>query len=58
MIWKKFVKNNVTIALDVLYAKKAKYILMTYISKKNSNHEKQVIILIIPNREGNGIILL
>ena len=39
--WKKFVKNNLTIALNVLYA--------TYVSKNNSNLEKQVILLMIPN---------
>ena len=28
--WKKFDKNNVTIALNVLYAKKEKYILLMF----------------------------
>ena len=46
----KNVKNNVTIALNALYAKKEK-IYPVYVSKHNSNHEKQVIILMIPNRE-------
>ena len=41
--WKKFEKNNVTIALNVLYAKKEK-IYPTYVSKHNSNREKQVIL--------------
>ena len=50
--WKKFEKNNVTIALNVLYAKKEK-IYHAYVSKHNSNREKQVILLMIPNREGH-----
>ena len=37
--WKKFKKNNVTIALNVLYAKKEK-IYPAYVSKHNSNCEK------------------
>ena len=48
--WKKFEKNNLAIALNVLYAKKEK-IYPTYVSKHNSNREKQVIILVIPNEE-------
>ena len=48
--WKKFEKNNVTIALNVLYAKKEK-IYPAYVSKHNSNREKQVILLVIANRE-------
>ena len=48
---KKFEKNNVTIALNILYTKKeTKY--PDYASKHNSNREKQVILLMIPNREG------
>ena len=43
--WKKFEENNVTIALDVLYAKK---IYPAYVSKHNSNCKKQVILLMIP----------
>ena len=42
--WKKFEKNNVTIALNVLYAKKEK-IYPAYVPKHNSNREKQVIFL-------------
>ena len=42
--WKKFEKNNVTIALNVLYTKKEK-LYPSYVSKYNSNHEKQVILL-------------
>ena len=48
--WKKFEKNNVTIALNVLYAKKEK-IYPAYVSKHNSNREKQVILLMISNGE-------
>ena len=48
--WKKFEKNNVTIALNVLYAEKEK-IYPAYVSKHNSNREKQVILLIISNGE-------
>ena len=40
--WKKFEKNNVTIALNVLYAKKEN-IYPIYVSKYNSNREQQVI---------------
>ena len=49
-IGKRFERNNVTIALNVLYAKKEK-MYPAYVSKHNSNHEKQVILLMIPNRE-------
>ena len=49
--WKNFQKNNVTIAFNVLYAEKEK-IYSAYISKNNSNCEKQVIILMITNGEG------
>ena len=48
--WKKFEKNNITIALNVFYAKKEK-IYPAYVSKHNSNREKQVILLMIPNRK-------
>ena len=48
--WKKFEKKNVTIALNVLYAKKGK-IYPAYVSKYHSNREKQVILLMISNRE-------
>ena len=47
---KKFKKNNGTTALNVLYAKKEK-IYSAYVSKHNSNREKQVILLMIPNEE-------
>ena len=46
--WKEFEKNNVIIALNVLYAKKEK-IYPAYVSKHNSNYEKQVIHLMISN---------
>ena len=48
--WKKFEKNNVTIVLNVLYAKKEK-MYPAYVSKINSNREKQVILLMIQNVE-------
>ena len=44
-------KNNLTIALNVLYAKKEK-IYPAYVSKHIINLEKQVILLMIPNVEG------
>ena len=48
--WKIFEKNNVTIALNVLYAKKEK-IYPAYVWKHNSNREKQVFVLMISNGE-------
>ena len=45
----KFEKNNVTIAVNVLIKKQK--ICPLYVSKHNSNREKQVILLMIPNRE-------
>ena len=48
--WKKIEKNNVIIALNVLYAKKEKN--PAYVSKHNSNREKQIILLMIQNGEG------
>ena len=48
--WKTFEKNNVTNYLNDLYAKKEK-IYPAYVSKSNSIHGKQVIHLLIPNRE-------
>ena len=50
MIGKKFDKNNRTIALNVLYAKKEK-IYPAYVAKHNSNREKQIILIMIPNEE-------
>ena len=46
----KFEKNNAKIPLNLLYAKKEK-IYPAYVSKYNSNREKQVILLMISNRE-------
>ena len=46
--WKTFERNNVTIALNVLYAKKE---YPAYVSKHNSNRKKQVILLMILTRE-------
>ena len=48
--WKQFEKNNVAIGLNVLYAKKEK-IYPAYVSKYNSNCEKQVILLMTSNGE-------
>ena len=50
--WKKFKKKNRAITVNVLYAKKEKYIYRAYVSKQNSNHEKQVILLMIPHGDG------
>ena len=47
---KNFQKNNVAITLSILYAKKEK-IYPTDVSKHNSNIEKKVILLMIPNEE-------
>ena len=47
--WNKFEKN-ITIALNVLYDKKEK-IYPAHVSKHNSNHDKQVILLMISNGE-------
>ena len=44
--WKKLEKNNVTIPLNVLYSKKEN-IKPAYISKHKSNHQKQVILLLM-----------
>ena len=43
-------KNNLTIALNVFYAKKEKRY-PAYVSKHNSDLEKQVILLMILNEE-------
>ena len=48
--WKRLEENYATIALNVLYAKKEK-IYSAYVSKHNSNREKQVILLMISNGE-------
>ena len=49
--WNKVEKNNVTIALNVSYVKKDKRY-PAYVSKHNSNRERQVILLLIPNGGG------
>ena len=41
--------KKIIIALNVLYAKK---IYPAYAAKYNSNREKQIILLVIPNGEG------
>ena len=48
--WKTFEKNNPTISLNILYYKE-KEICTTYFSKINLNYEKQMTILMIPNKE-------
>ena len=52
MIRKNIEKINVTVAVNVLYVTKEKKIYPAYISKHNSNCEKQVILLIIHSKEG------
>ena len=47
---KELEKNNVKIVVNVLYATKEK-IYPVYVSKNNSNHEKQVVFLIYLNGE-------
>ena len=51
--WKRFQKNNPTITHNILYTKK-KEIIPAYISKHNSTHDKQKIVLMIPNEEKKG----
>ena len=51
--WKTFEKNNLTIALNILYTKE-KETRPAYISKINSNCEKQINLLMIPNEEKEG----
>ena len=48
--WKKLEKNNVTIALNILYTKKGKYILLKFqnISQIVKN---KLLLLMISNRE-------
>ena len=48
---KKFLKNNSTIALNVLHAKIEK-IYPAYVSKQNLNSEKEISLLMIRNEEG------
>ena len=49
--WKNFRKCNLTIALNILYAKKWEKKYTSYVSKHNSNRGKQIILLMIPNGE-------
>ena len=51
--WKTFEKNNLIIALNILYIKEKK-IGPAYISKINSHREKQIILIMIPNEEKEG----
>ena len=51
--WKTFEKNNLTIAYNILYTKE-KEMCPVYISKINSNCQKQIILLTIPNEEKTG----
>ena len=55
--WKKFQKTNPTIACDVLCIKE-KDICPAYISKADSNCEKQIILLMVPNKEKKYDIIL
>ena len=50
--WKKFERNNKTIALNILYVPhKAKTINLAYKSKYNRKRENQVVLLMITNGE-------
>ena len=51
--WKTIEKNSLTIALNIWYIKE-KEICQAYISRINSNCEKQIILLMIPNEEKKG----
>ena len=57
MTGKKIEQNNVTITLNVLYAKKQR-LDPPNISKNNSNREKQVILLMVSNGEGRWLYLV
>ena len=48
-----FEKNNPTVPLNILHNKE-KETCPVYISKINSNCEKQIILLMIPNEEKEG----
>ena len=48
---KKNLKNKLTLALNVLHVKEMD-ICPAYVSKYNSNREKQIVLLMILNREG------
>ena len=51
--WKTFEKSKPTIAFNILYVKE-KEICPVYISKINSNCEKQTMLLLIPNEGKEG----
>ena len=51
MIGKNFEENNLTVALNLLYANKEK-IYPAYVSKHNLKSKKQVILLMIPKGKG------
>ena len=51
--WKTYEKNNATVALNNLHIKE-KEISPPFISKINWNCEKQIVLLIIPNKEKEG----
>ena len=51
--WKTFEKNNLTIPFNILYIKEQE-IYPACISKHNSTHAKQIILLMIPNEEKEG----
>ena len=51
--WENLEKNNPTIDLNISYIKE-KEILPAHISKHNSTHGKQIILLMIPNEEKEG----
>ena len=53
MIGKCLRKNNPAIALNILYIKE-KEICLAYILKINSNFEKQIVLLMIMNKEKEG----
>ena len=53
MIGKCLRKNNPAIALNILYIKE-KEICPAYILKINSNFEKQIVLLMIMNKEKEG----
>ena len=53
---KRFEKNNPTIALNILFTNE-KQILQAYISIHNSNREKQIFLLMIPNKKTGKITL-
>ena len=51
--WKTFEKNNLIIAVNILYIKE-KEICPVYLSKTDLNCEKQLILLMVPNKEKEG----